>query len=170
MNATTLPTTSQATPAPAASTEDRYHAPGWFTRNLMNRLIRRLARLGVSFMGSTELHIVGRASGEVRTTVVNVLELDGERYLVAPRGQAAWVKNLRAAGGGERRVGRRTTAFTATELADDAAKVAVLRAYLVQWAWEVGQFFPGTTKDSTDAEVLAIAPGFPAFRLTDHAA
>ena len=64
----------------------RYLAPGWFTRNVFNRAVRWLARRGVSVAGSRELHVVGRTSGAVRTTVVNVLEVDGGRYLVAPRG------------------------------------------------------------------------------------
>ncbi len=50
------------------------------------------------------------------------------------------------------------------ELAD-ADKLPVLRAYLRKWAWEVGQFFEGVDKDSSDEELAAIAPGFPVFEL-----
>ena len=60
---------------------------------------------------------------------VNVLSHAGQRYLVAPRGQTQWVRNLRAAGGGELRVGRKVERFTATELPDER-KPEVLRAYL----------------------------------------
>ena len=111
-----------------------------------------------------ELRIVGRKSGQVRINVVNPLTLDGERYLVAPRGITAWVRNLRAAEGGELRVGRRVERFTAEEMAD-ADKVPVLRAYLDKWGWEVGRFFPGITKDSSDGELAGIAADFPVFRL-----
>jgi deazaflavin-dependent oxidoreductase (nitroreductase family) len=111
------------------------------------------------------LAVRGRKSGEWRTTPVNLLTVDGTRYLVAPRGQAQWVRNLRAAGQGELRVGRRTEGFTATEMAD-ADKPPVLRAYLRKWGWEVGRFFEGVKADATEEQIRGIAPGFPVFRIT----
>jgi deazaflavin-dependent oxidoreductase (nitroreductase family) len=140
----------------------RYVAPGWFTRNVFNRLVRWLTRRGVSVAGSRELRVVGRRSGEVRTTVVNLLEVDGQRYLVAPRGTTEWVRNLRHAGVGELRAGRRVEAFAAAELAD-ADKAPVLQAYVDRWGWEVGQFFEGIGKHPTTEQLAAIAPGFPVF-------
>jgi deazaflavin-dependent oxidoreductase (nitroreductase family) len=145
----------------------RYVAPSWFTRNVFNRLVRWLTRHGMSVAGSRELRVVGRRSGQVRTTVVNLLEIDGHRYLVAPRGATEWVRNLRAAESGELRVGRRVERFDADELADDA-KGPVLRAYLDRWGWEIGQFFEGISKSSTDSELAAIAPGFPVFALASR--
>jgi len=115
-------------------------------------------------MGSRELSVVGRSSGEVRTTVVNLLEVDGLRYLVAPRGTTQWVRNLRVAGTGSLRVGRRVEPFSARELPDDV-KAPVLEAYVRQWRWEVGQFFEGVSKQPTEAELAAIAPGFPVFAI-----
>src|SRR5690554_2759331 len=112
----------------------RYVAPGWFTRRVFNPAVRGLTRLGVSVAGSHELRVVGRKSGEVRSTVVNVLDVDGQRYLVAPRGTTQWVRNLRAAGRGELRVGRRLMPFRAEELPDDR-KPPVLRAYVDRWRW-----------------------------------
>ncbi|MGH8862371.1 MAG: hypothetical protein ACRDVG_14280, partial [Jatrophihabitantaceae bacterium] len=89
-------------------TEARYLEPGWFTRNVFNRCVRRLTRLGVSVAGSRELRVRGRTSGAWRSTPVNLLTVDGQRYLVAPRGVTKWVRTLRASGDGELRVGRRT--------------------------------------------------------------
>ncbi|NUS91902.1 MAG: nitroreductase, partial [Nocardia sp.] len=98
-------------------------------------------------------------------TMVNLMTAaDGQRYLVAPRGHTQWVRNLRVAGSGELRLGRRTEEFTAIEVRD-VDKVPLLRRYLERWGWEVGRFFEGITKDSTDAELAAIAPGFPVFRI-----
>lgn len=142
----------------------RYERPGWFTKHVFNRAVRGLTRLGLSVWGSRELRVRGRRSGQVRTTVVNLLEHDGARYLVAPRGTTEWVRNLRAAGTAELRVGRRVETFTAEELAD-ADKPDVLRTYLRRWKWEVGQFFEGVGADASDAELLAIAPGYPVFRI-----
>ena len=159
---TTAPAT--ATPAVTTAADDRYLAPSRGDR-IFNRLAGRLTRMGMSLKGSRELRIVGRKSGEVRTTVVNLLELDGERYLVAPRGTTEWVRNLRAAGGrGELKVGRRVEAFHGEELAD-VDKAAILREYLARWAFEVGRFFDGIDAGSTDDELAEVAPGFPVFRL-----
>jgi hypothetical protein len=96
---------------------------------------------------------------------VNLLTVDGQRYLVAPRGVTQWARNLRAAKSGELRVGRRREPFRAVELADDE-KVPILRAYLKRWKAEVGVFFDGVSADSSDAELRRIAPKHPVFRIT----
>ncbi|MGZ4607911.1 MAG: nitroreductase/quinone reductase family protein, partial [Blastococcus sp.] len=77
-----------------------YRAPGWFTRNVFNRAVAFLTRHGVSIVGSRVLAVRGRTSGEWRTTPVNLLDHQGRRYLVSPRGEGQWVRNLRAAGTG----------------------------------------------------------------------
>jgi deazaflavin-dependent oxidoreductase (nitroreductase family) len=140
----------------------RYVEPGWFTRNVFNRGVRWLTRMGVSVLGSRELRVRGRTSGEWRTVPVNLLTLDGRQYLVAPRGVTQWVRNLRAAGEGELRVGRRVEAFKPSEL-DDEAKPPILRSYLKRWKFEIGAFFDGVGPDATDAELAAIAGGYPVF-------
>src|SRR5437660_5042700 len=121
---------------------NRYVQPDWFTTNVFNRLVALLTLAGVSIVGSRVLAVRGRTSGEWRTTPVNLLDHDGRRYLVSARGEGQWVRNLRAAGTGELRVGRRTEAFRGRELSDEQ-KVPVLRAYLERWKLEVGVFFDG---------------------------
>ena len=66
---------------------DYYRAPGWFTRNVFNRLVAFLTRQGISVLGSRVLAVKGRTSGQWRTTPVNPLTHDGRRYLVAARGE-----------------------------------------------------------------------------------
>ena len=44
----------------------------------------------------------------------------------------------------------------------------MLRAYLKRWKLEVGMFFDGVDADATDEELLAIAPGYPVFRITEQ--
>lgn len=146
------------------TTTDRYLKPSWFTQHVLNRVIRRLARMGLSPKGLRELRVLGRKTGEWRPVAVNLLEVDGARYLVAPRGTTEWVRNLRVAGGGELRVGRRTEAFTIRELQDDE-KPAVLREYLVRWKAEVKVFFEGIDEHATDDQLAEIAPGFPVFEV-----
>ena len=96
---------------------------------------------------------------------MNVLTHKGADYLVAPRGVTQWVRNLRVAGSGEVRVGRRRRTFEAVEL-DDDVKVEVLRAYLRRWKMEVGVFFDGVSAASPASELARIAPHHPVIRLT----
>lgn len=146
---------------------DREHVqkPGWFTVNVLNHTVAWLTRRGLSIWGSRVLAVKGRKSGEWRRTPVNLLTVGEERYLVAPRGHVQWTHNMRAAGGGQLILGRRTEEFTATEIADDD-KPVLLRAYLKRWKAEVGVFFGGVGPDSTDEELRAIAHKHPVFRVT----
>lgn len=157
-------TTTATAPNDDSAREVRYLAPTAGDQ-LFNRIARRLTRMGLSLWGSRELTVVGRTSGLPRTTVVNLLTVGGQRYLVAPRGTTDWVRNLRAAGQGQLRVGRRVEVFTAVEL-DDDAKPELLRPYLERWGFEVGKFFDGVGADASDAELAAIAPNHPIFHLT----
>jgi len=141
-----------------------YRPPGWFTRNVFNRLVAGLTRAGISVWGSRILEVRGRKTGRPHRTPVNVLTLDGSRYLVAPRGNTQWVRNLRVAGEGDLLVGRRREKFHASEIADDA-KREVLREYLRRWKWEVGQFFDGVGPESPDADLERIAPDHPIFSI-----
>src|SRR5215472_12152905 len=104
-----------------AGPSSRYVMPatpaGRFLGRLFNSAVATLTRWGVSVWGSRVLYVRGRTSGQWRSTPVNVLSHAGQQYLVAPRGHTQWVRNLRAAGGGELRVGRKAERFTATELA-----------------------------------------------------
>jgi len=148
----------------AAHGTDRYLQPGWFTRNVFNKVMQGLARVGLSLRGSRVLAVRGRTSGEWRAVPVNPLELDGHRYLVAPRGRTQWVRNVRAGGEAELRLGRKVETVHPVEIAD-ADKPEILREYVRRWKAEVGRFFDGIDGNSTDDELLAIAPGFPVFRV-----
>jgi deazaflavin-dependent oxidoreductase (nitroreductase family) len=146
------------------ATETRYIKPKAAT-NFFNETVARLTRMGVSVYGSRILYVRGRKSGEWRTTPVNPLSLaDDARYLVAPRGNTQWVRNLRAVGTGELHIGRKVEPFVATEVADDD-KPAILRAYLKRWKFEVGVFFDGVDAKAPEEKLREIAPGYPIFRI-----
>jgi deazaflavin-dependent oxidoreductase (nitroreductase family) len=147
------------------SSNSHYRQPGWFTKNVFNGLIASLTKVGVSVWGSRILSVRGRTSGEWRSNPVNLLTLNEHSYLVAPRGQTQWVRNLRVAKSGELRVGKRIQPFGAVELQDDQ-KSDILRAYLKRWKMEVGVFFDGVSATSPDAEVARIAPDHPIFEVT----
>jgi deazaflavin-dependent oxidoreductase (nitroreductase family) len=147
-----------------SAAEARYVKPK-SASNLFNDTVGRLTKMGVSVYGSRILAIRGRKSGEWRTTPVNPLRLaDGTRYIVAPRGNTQWVRNLRAIGTGELRLGRKVEPFSATEIGDDD-KPAILRAYLKRWKFEVGVFFDGVDAKAPEAKLREIAPGYPIFRV-----
>jgi deazaflavin-dependent oxidoreductase (nitroreductase family) len=147
-----------------AAATPRHVQPGRLAA-LFNAVVAGLTHRGISVWGSRVLYVRGRTSGEWRTTPVNLLTHEGAQYLVAPRGETQWVRNLRVAGQGELHVGRRVEAFTATELAD-GDKPEVLRAYLQRWKFEVGVFFDGVDAGATDGELLRIAPRHPVFRIS----
>jgi len=142
--------------------EQRYLRPGWFTRSIFNRGVAASTRAGVSIWGSRILQVRGRKTGQLRETPVNLLTHDGQRYLVAPRGVTEWVRNLRVAGEGTLRVGRRAEWFQATEV-PDGDKAEILRAYLRRWKMEVGVFFDGVGAQSSDDELRRIASDHPIF-------
>lgn len=161
---TARPTTADQARYAAGPTH--YRRPGFLTRRVLNRLVILLTRLGVSVWGSRVLEVRGRRSGQPRRVPVNLLELDGERYLVSARGEGEWVRNVRAADGAlTLLLGRRREHLRATELAD-ADTAPVLRAYLLRWKAEVGAFFDGVDGTSPDDDLAAIAHRHPVFRLT----
>lgn len=143
---------------------ERYDVPGR-TARLFNGLIRRLADKGVSIQGSTALRVRGRTSGEMRQVVINLLTVDGRDYLVSPRGNTQWARNVRAAGSVETGPRRQATRRGVVEVPDEA-KPALLRRYLDRWYWQVKGHTGGLTPASSDEQIRAVAPSIPVFEMT----
>ncbi|MFG2550364.1 nitroreductase family deazaflavin-dependent oxidoreductase [Streptomyces sp. NPDC048581] len=142
-----------------------YYLKGSSLNVRLNNIIGWLARRGLSIAGTAEMSVRGRKSGQMQRIPVNPHTLDGTQYLVSARGHSQWVRNMRAAGGGELRVGRKVREFTAVELPDEE-KLPILRTYLEKWGWEVNQYFQGVTATSSDEKIIAAAPDHPVFRIT----
>ena len=141
-----------------------YKKPDWFTMHVVNPLIKGFHRFGINLAGSQTLAIRGRKSGEIRTNPVNPFELNGHTYLLSPRGNTQWVRNLRAAGGeGELRSGRKVRRFDAEEV-PDSEKLPLMRLYMDKWSWEVKGFL-GIDAKASDEEIERILPDHPAFVL-----
>jgi F420H(2)-dependent quinone reductase len=158
----TMSTISLSNASPAAA---HYKRPDWFTTHVFNKAVAGLTRLGVSVLGSRVLEHRGRSSGELHHTPVNLLTLEGTQYLVAPRGETQWVRNVRHSGGHMVLIqGRRRQICQATEI-PPADAVPILRAYLRRWKFETGQFFDGITPDATDEEWSVAAPKHPVFEI-----
>ena len=141
-----------------------YQEPGWFTKHVFNATVALFTRMGLSVWGSRVLEVKGRKTGEPRRVPVNLLTVDGTQYLVAPRGETQWVRNIRVTGTGELILGRRRQPIQVTELTD-ADKPPILRAYLKRWKAEVGVFFDGVDAKSSPEELDRIASQHPVFRI-----
>ena len=127
-----------------------YLKPSWLISRVVNPLLMR-------FSVVPTLRVRGRKSGRWHSVPVNVLELHGERYLVAPRGETDWVRNLRAAGSGQLQYGRDTESFTAVEVPDEE-KPRVIAGYLARWERQVRDQFEALP-DPADHPVFRIEPG-----------
>lgn len=142
----------------------RYDEPNGIAK-VANTLVRWLAEVGISLAGSRVVRVRGRKTGEVRSVVVNLLTVADVDYLVSPRGDTQWARNVRAAGSVEVGPRWRRRGARASEVAD-AAKPELLRRYLDRWYWEVKGHIAGLTPDSSDQQIAAAAPSIPVFALT----
>jgi deazaflavin-dependent oxidoreductase (nitroreductase family) len=144
----------------------RYEEPNRLAR-AGNAVIRWLAESGISIAGTRALRVRGRKTGKPRTVVINLLTIDGVDYLVSPRGNTQWARNVRAAGDVEMGPRWRRQRVVATEV-DDAAKPEVLKRYLERWYWQVKGYVAGLTPESTNEQFVAAAPSIPVFVLGSH--
>jgi deazaflavin-dependent oxidoreductase (nitroreductase family) len=142
---------------------ERYEEPNGVAK-AANTLIRWMAEAGIGVAGTRALRVRGRKSGQIRSVVINVLTVGDVEYLVSPRGNTQWARNVRAAGTVEVGPSWRRRPMQANEL-DDAAKPELLRRYLDRWYWEVKGHVAGLTPDSDDAQLRAVAPSIPVFAL-----
>jgi deazaflavin-dependent oxidoreductase (nitroreductase family) len=141
----------------------RYEEPNRAAR-AANAAIRWLAELGISIAGTRALRVRGRKTGKQRAVVINLLTVDGVDYLVSPRGNTQWARNVKAAGVVEMGPRWRRERAHATEVVD-AAKPEVLRRYLARWYWQVKGYVAGLTPESSDEQFRAAAPSIPVFVL-----
>ncbi len=128
-------------------------------------MIRWLAELGISIAGTRALRVRGRKTGKSRAVVINLLTVDGVDYLVSPRGNTQWVRNVRAAGVVE--MGPRWHADAPTSARwTMRPSPSCLRRYLDRWYWQVKDYVVGLTPDSTDEQLRARRPSIPVFALS----
>lgn len=123
-----------------------------------------VGKLGLNFMGTMVLTVRGRKSGEPRSVVVNVLDLNDKQYLLSPHGASNWVKNVRAEGRLQLHRGKKRASYRASEVTDPEEKLAIMRAYLDRWSWQVRGFM-GVDKSASDDELRAIIDKHPMFVL-----
>ncbi len=159
-----LATSGQATPgARCLMTEQTsFRAPGAIER-WFNRAFGVFAGFGVGLRHNYRLSVTGRKSGRTYSTPVNLLVREGRTYLVAPRGETQWVRNVRAGGVLRLKRGADEGTYRACELTGPE-KLVVLRDYLGRYKPTVQRYFD-VTPESSDAAFAAIAPRHPVFEL-----
>lgn len=130
----------------------------------LNRSLGYLVGLGLAPAHMRLLEVRGRKSGKTYRTPVDLLEFQGKRYLVAPRGRTQWVRNAEVAGEVLLRRGGKGQKFGLRSLAE-AEKLPILKAYLDSFRTEVQRYFPVTPGSPPEAFV-DIASSYPAFELS----
>lgn len=139
-----------------------FRQPSWPER-LLNQLFGVLVGLGLSLSHNYLIQVRGRKSGRLYATPVNLLVIDDDKYVVAPRGNTGWVRNAKASGEIWLKKGRRREHFYVKEIGDEH-KPLLLKAYLEQFHTTVQRYFP-VPAGSDAAAFVAIAPRYPVFKL-----
>src|SRR5450631_2797238 len=106
-----------------------------------NRIFGVLVGLGIGFSYNYLLQVRGRKSGKIYSTPVDLLEMNGKKFLVAPRGRTQWVRNAEAAGEVTLKKGSNRQRFRLRPI-PDADKPEILKAYLDTFKREVQNYFP----------------------------
>ena len=141
-----------------------YHKPSGVTK-VFNRVFGMFAGKGFAPRNSIVIETKGRRSGQPRSVPVNIVDYEGGRYLVSPRGESEWVRNVRAAGGqAVFRHGKRTP-VRLDEL-PPGERGPIIQKYLRENAMATKQHF-GINPKSDIAEFERIAALHPVFRITD---
>ncbi len=130
---------------------------------IFNRVFGFLVGLGLGFSYNYLLEVRGRKTGKLYSTPIDLLELDGKKFLVAPRGRTQWVRNAEAAGEVTLKKGSNRQKFHLRPLAEEE-KLPILKAYLDTFRREVQRYFP-IPAGSPQESFAAIAGSYPAFEL-----
>jgi deazaflavin-dependent oxidoreductase (nitroreductase family) len=144
------------------STVPSFRAPSAVER-VFNRVFGFVVGLGWGFSYNYLLQVRGRKSGKLYSTPIDLLEKNGTRYLVAPRGRTQWVRNAEAVGEIVLKKGKLMRRFRLRALSDQE-KPEILKAYLDQFRKEVRTYFPVPAGSPVEA-FRDLVQSYPAFEL-----
>ena len=152
MNSTSVsPSSSPAFRAPSAG------------ERVFNRIFGSLVGLGLGFSYNYLLQVRGRKSGKVYSTPIDLLEIGGKRFLVAPRGRTQWVRNAEVTGEVTLKRGSNVKRFGLRALSG-LEKPEILKAYLDRFKREVQTYFPVPAGSPVEA-FRDLVESYPAFEL-----
>jgi len=137
--------------------------PPTAVERVFNRIFGILVGLGLGFSHNYLLQVKGRKSGKIYSTPVDLLELNGQRFLVAPRGRTQWVRNAEAAGEITLKKGSFQRRFEIRAV-PDADKPPILKAYLDGFKKEVQRYFPVAAGSPVES-FRDLVESYPAFEL-----
>jgi deazaflavin-dependent oxidoreductase (nitroreductase family) len=137
-----------------------YRLSAW--RRVANVLVRALLRIGVGPRHTYLLTVRGRRSGQPYSTPVTLVEEGKRRWLVAPYGEVAWVRNARAAGQVTLSRGRHAETIAILELTPQEA-APVLKRYVTEVP--ITRPFFDARPDSPLEAFVAEAHRHPVFRI-----
>ncbi len=132
------------------------------SRRAANRLVRLLLKLGLMPGPTYLLTVPGRRTGHPLSTPVTLVEEGDSRWLVAPYGDVAWVRNARAAGQITLSRGKRSETLPIRELSP-AEAAPVLQRYITRVP--ITRPYFDAKPDSPLAAFVAEAPRHPVFHL-----
>lgn len=130
---------------------------------VFNRVFGFLVGLGLGFSHNYLLQVRGRKSGKIYSTPIDLLEINGKKFLVAPRGQTQWVRNAEVAGEVVLKKGSARHRFRLRPV-PDADKPEILKTYLDRFRKEVQRYFPVAAGSPPEA-FRDLARSYPAFEL-----
>ena len=129
----------------------------------VNRAFGLLIRLGFGLPHNYLLEVRGRKSGRRYSTPVNLLEINGKRYLVAPRGYTQWVRNVLAGGEASLMKGSKGQGVYLRPIADES-KPEILKTYLDRYRTTVQRYFPVQAGSPPEA-FQALLAKYPVFEV-----
>ncbi|HEX3352536.1 MAG: nitroreductase family deazaflavin-dependent oxidoreductase [Terriglobales bacterium] len=145
-----------------SSSPSSFRAPSAGER-VFNRIFGFVVGMGWGFSYNYLLQVRGRKSGKIYSTPIDLLEINGKRFLVAPRGHTQWVRNAEAAGEVTLKKGSRRLKFRLRALSDQE-KPEILKAYLDRFKREVQTYFPVAAGSPVEA-FRGLVEHYPAFEL-----
>jgi deazaflavin-dependent oxidoreductase (nitroreductase family) len=137
-----------------------------FGLRLANTVVRGLLRLGVKMDSTYMLSVVGRKSGKLHATPVNLVEDGDQRWLVGPYGEVNWVWNARASRAVMLTRGWRSETVRLVELGPEES-APVLKRYLEQNA--ITRPYFDAAPDAPVEAFRAEAARHPVFRIVGPA-
>ena len=127
-----------------------------------NAVFTAMTRMGWGAGYRWMLSVPGRTTGVMRSTPVDVMDVDGHRWLVAPYGETNWVRNVRAHPRINLSRGSQSETLVAIPAVGDEV-LPVVRQYVR--SVPVTSAYWGVTAESSDAEIRADVVSHPVFRL-----
>jgi deazaflavin-dependent oxidoreductase (nitroreductase family) len=130
---------------------------------VINRIFGFLIGMGLGRSHHYMLEVRGRKTGKIYSTPVNLLEIDGKKFLVAPRGRTQWVRNAEASREIVLKKGNARQKFRIRDVpGEDRARI--LKEYVERYRTEVQRYFP-VAAGSPLEKFREVQESYPVFEL-----